>query len=43
MAVYQSGINLKSNNTISRIKKTLGRNWIVFVYAQGKPVDFSMT
>ena len=43
MAVYQSGITPISNNTASRIKKTLGGDWIVIVYAQGKPVDFNMT
>ena len=43
MAVYMSGISPISNNTASRIKKTLGGDWIVIVYAQGKPVDFNMT
>ena len=43
IAVYQSGITPISNNTASRIKKTLGGDWIVIVYAQGKPVDFNMT
>ena len=43
VAVYQSGIIPISNNTASRIKKTLGGDWIVIVYAQGKPVDFNMT
>ena len=43
MAVYQSGITPISNNTASRIKKILGGDWIVIVYAQGKPVDFNMT
>ena len=43
VAVYQSGITPISNNTASRIKKTLGGDWIVIVYAQGKPVDFNMT
>ena len=43
MAVFQSGITPISNNTASRIKKTLGGDWIVIVYAQGKPVDFNMT
>ena len=43
MAVYMSGISPISNNTASRIKKSLGGDWIVIVYAQGKPVDFNMT
>ena len=43
MAVYQSGITPISNNTASRIKKTLGGDWIVIVYPQGKPIDFNMT
>ena len=43
MAVYQSGITPISNNTASRIKKTLGGDWLVIVYTQGKPVDFNMT
>ena len=43
IAVYQSGITPISNNTASRIKKILGGDWIVIVYAQGKPVDFNMT
>ena len=43
VAVYQSGITPVSNNTASRIKKTLGGDWLVIVYTQGKPVDFNMT
>jgi hypothetical protein len=43
MMVYMSGISPISNNTASRIKKSLGGDWIVIVYAQGKPVDFNMT
>ena len=43
MLVYQYGITPTSNNTASRIKKTLGGDWIVIVYPQGKPVDFNMT
>ena len=43
MAVYMSGISPISNNTAARIKKTLGGDWIVIVYEQGKPVDFNMT
>ena len=43
MLVYQYDINPISNNTASRIKKTLGGDWIVIVYPQGKPVDFNMT
>ena len=43
IAVYQSGITPISNNTASRIKKILGGDWLVIVYAQGKPVDFNMT
>ena len=43
MLVYQYGITPISNNTASRIKKTLGGDWIVIVYPEGKPVDFNMT
>ena len=43
MLVYQYGITPISNNTASRIKKTLGGDWIVIVCPQGKPVDFNMT
>ena len=43
MSVYQQGIVPISNNTASRIKKTLGGDWIVIVYPQGKPIDFNMT
>ena len=43
MAVYMSGISPISNNTAARIKKSLGGDWIVIVYSQGKPVDFNMT
>ena len=43
MLVYQHNITPISNNTASRIKKTLGGDWIVIVYTQGKPIDFNMT
>ena len=43
MAVYQHNLVPISNNTASRIKKTLGGDWIVIVYPQGKPIDFNMT
>ena len=43
MLVYQYSITPISNNTASRIKKTLGGDWIVIVYPQGKPIDFNMT
>ena len=43
MAVYQSGLTPISNNTASRIKKTLGGDWLVIVYTQDKPEDFNMT
>ena len=43
MLVYQYGITPISNNTASRIKKTLGGDWIVIVYPEGKPIDFNMT
>ena len=43
MAVYMANIEPLSNNTASRIKKTLGGDWIVIVYPQGKPIDFNMT
>ncbi len=43
MMVYQYDFEPISNNTASRIKKTLGGDWLVIVYNQGKPVDFNMT
>ena len=43
MGVYMANIEPLSNNTASRIKKTLGGDWIVIVYPQGKPIDFNMT
>ena len=43
MLVYQHNITPISNNTASRIKKTLGGDWIVIVYPHGKPIDFNMT
>ena len=39
MGVYMANIEPLSNNTASRIKKTLGGDWIVIVYPQGKPID----
>ena len=43
MAIFQQGIIPISNNTASRIKKTLGGDWLVIVYPKDKPIDFNMT
>ena len=43
MGVYMANIIPISNNTASRVKKTLGGDWLVIVYPQGKPIDFNMT
>ena len=43
MAVFQQGIIPISNNTASRIKKTLGGDWLVIVYPKDKPIDFNLT
>ena len=41
--VYQNKIEPISNNTAKSIKKTLGGDWLVIVYPEGKPIDFNMT
>jgi hypothetical protein len=43
MTIYQNGMTPISNKTVSLIKKTLGGDWIVIVYQQGRPIDFNMT
>ena len=43
MEVYQTQRTPLSNNTANLIKKRLGGDWIVIVYAHGKPIDFNMT
>ena len=41
--VYQNKIEPISNNTAKSVKKTLGGDWLVIVYPEGKPIDFNMT
>ena len=41
--VYQNKIEPISNNTAKEVKRTLGGDWLVIYYPQGKPVDFNMT
>ena len=41
--IFQNNIIPISNNTASRVKKTLGGDWLVIVYPKNKPVDFNMT
>ena len=43
MEIYQTQRLPLSNNTANLIKKRLGGDWIVIVYAHGKPIDFNMT
>jgi len=43
MEIYVNGIKPFSNNTLSRIKKTLGGDWIAIIYQLGKPIDFNFT
>ena len=43
MEIYQAQRTPLSNNTANTIKKRLGGDWIVIVYAHGKPIDFNMT
>ena len=43
MEIYQAQRTPLSNNTANLIKKRLGGDWIVIVYAHGKPIDFNMT
>ncbi len=43
IAIFQNNIIPISNNTASRVKKTLGGDWLVIVYPKNKPVDFNMT
>ena len=41
--VYQNNMEPFSNNTAKAVKKTLGGDWLVIVYPEGKPIDFNMT
>ena len=43
MEIYQAQRTPLSNNTANLIKRRLGGDWIVIVYAHGKPIDFNMT
>ena len=43
MTIYELGITPISNETARHIKRSLGGDWIVIVYPEGKPVDFNMT
>ena len=40
---YQNKITPLSNKTAQAVKRTLGGDWLVIVYEQGKPIDFNMT
>ena len=41
--VYTQKLEPMSNKTAQAIKRTLGGDWLVIVYPQGKPIDFNMT
>ena len=41
--VLQQKIEPISNNTAKAIKRSLGGDWLVIVYPEGKPIDFNMT
>ena len=41
--VYQQKLEPISNNTAKAIKRSLGGDWLVIVYPEGKPIDFNMT
>ena len=41
--VYQQKLEPISNNTAKAIKRSLGGDWHVIVYPEGKPIDFNMT
>ena len=43
VSVYQQKLEPISNNTAKSIKRTLGGDWLVIVYPEGKPIDFNMT
>ena len=43
MNLYQSKIEPISNNIARSVKRTIGGNWLVVVYQEGKPFDFNMT
>jgi len=43
VSVYQQKLEPISNNTAKAIKRSLGGDWLVIVYPQGKPIDFNMT
>ena len=41
--VLQNHLEPISNKTAQAVKKTLGGDWLVIVYPDGKPIDFNMT
>jgi hypothetical protein len=43
ISVYQQKLEPISNNTAKAVKRTLGGDWLVIVYPEGKPIDFNMT
>ena len=43
VSVYQQKLEPISNNTAKAIKRSLGGDWLVIVYPEGKPIDFNMT
>ena len=43
MNIMQSGLTPISNQTARGVKKTLGGDWLVIVYPEGKSIDFNMT
>ena len=43
MNIIQSGLTPISNQTARGVKKTLGGDWLVIVYPEGKSIDFNMT
>jgi len=43
VSVYQQKLEPISNNTAKAVKGSLGGDWLVIVYPEGKPIDFNMT
>ena len=43
VSVYQQKLEPISNNTAKAVKRSLGGDWLVIVYPEGKPIDFNMT
>lgn len=41
--VLQNHLEPISNKTAQAVKRTLGGDWLVIVYPDGKPIDFNMT